>query len=146
MRPQVIRQGRLNHITLDGFLAHPKGFSRSPSMVRPPNTLCLSRAREKFQTSAICHTFFINILVTNRLSIAFLWQMFPVFLYIDEIMGIFASRQAQIKAKQSLSPPIYYVCGRVQTSHHRPQQWLSFLMNNSHLRGVRIPIVTLVPS
>ena len=71
-----------------------------------------SRARDKFQTSAICHTFFINILVTNRLSIAFLWQMFPVFLYIDEKMGIFASRQAQIKAKQSLSPPIYSVCGR----------------------------------
>ena len=132
--------------TLDGFLAHPKGFSRSPSMVRPPNTLCLSRAREKFQTSAICHTCFINRLDITVLSIRFLWQMFRVFLYVDEIRGNFASRQAQNRAKTEPFTTDILCLWQMLTGHHRPQQWLSLLDCNSHLWGVRIAIVTLVPS
>ena len=46
--------------------------------------LFLTRAREKFQTSAICHTILFNGLVPNSLSLCVVWQMFLVFLNVDK--------------------------------------------------------------
>ena len=125
-------------LTLKVFPAHPLWFV--------PPTLYVSRAREKFQTSAICHTYFINRLAINGLSTSFLWQMFLAFLYVDEKRTIL--HQDKPKTGQKTEPfttdiPCLW---QMLTGHHRPQQWLSLLDFNSHLRGVRIAIVTLVPS
>ena len=52
--------------------------------------LFLTRAREKFQTSAICHTILFIGLDLNSLSLCVVWQMFLVFLNVDKNSGFFA--------------------------------------------------------
>lgn len=51
--------------------------------------LLRSRAREKFESSAICHTRFLNQLSISGIKRCFVWQMIQKFIYVDEKSAIF---------------------------------------------------------